>query len=852
MDILELKKSLQSERDKLFKKKAFLNNGFNFCVSLSLLIEEYIIKILNGKKFKFSILASGGFSRRELSPYSDIDVMFLLPEGDDDYSSEINQIITNLWDCGIEISHTVRKMSDAKKFLDEDLHSFTQFFETRFLFGSKKLYNDWNKNLFNLLDESKKINLMQEYFEDFRKRHLKYGDSPKVLEPNIKFTAGGLRDLQSVEWMYSIKNNINLSEDQELTQTELFLKRIKSEKIISEREYRRIKKSYEWLLRTRNLLHYVSGRRNDRLEFQNQEKIAELLDYDKDNWKEFMSHYFDASSLVHRFSKTMMKKFQEEITKPVSDYLTIELDEDFQLKGGKIITQRKRLLSLSSMMRAFYYRGLHAARFDRDLRSLITESVIALEEKEEQENYPTVFFREILNLPANVGDTLAAMNELGVLGIFMPEFRELIGFYQPGVYHCYTADEHTLIALKNLEELAERSDRMGTIYKGINRRDLLFISVLLHDIAKPISVSGHEIIGAEMANTICTRLGYSNKEKELVQFLVQHHLTMEQVAFRRNLNDPTTLNNFASIFPSHRALNMLYLLTYADLSAVSPAIWTQWKSDLLYELYSKTSTILKNKIDAESLLSKSIEETANGVKSLGETVIKEHIKAIDDLSYFNFFSEEEIKEHAEIIERKETYSVIFKSEKNFTVITVITNDSPSLLSRLCGALSISDLDIHDAKIFTRNDGIVIDTFNVTEFRTHKVVNPEKFNDIKDAIGRAITRQLQIIKEFKEVRSRWRLLENKLFKRNTKVKVKFEEHNRFTIIDIFSPDRLGLLYTVTKTLNELDLNIVFAKISTQGDNVVDSFYLLTREGKKVDKENYELVRVTITNAIEEIL
>jgi len=852
MNILELKETLKAERKKLFAKKSFTKNGFAFSVQLSLLIEEYILKIIGDKKLKFAVVASGGFSRRELSPFSDIDLMFIIPENEEDYFDDITSVITKLWDCGIEVSHTVRKLSDAEKFLDEDLQSFTQFFETRFLFGSKKLYNEWNKHLFTLLDEEKKINLIRQYFSDFLSRHKKYGASPKALEPNVKHTAGGLRDLQSVEWMYSIKNNLILTNQEERTQTEIFLDRMRAENILSGGEYKRIKKSYEWLLRTRNLLHYVSGRRNDRLEFSLQEKIAAMLDYDENNWKEFMIHYFEAASLNRRFSKTIMKKFEEEITNPVSDFLSIQLDEDFTLKGGKIITQRKRLLSISAIMRAFYYRGLNSAMFDRKLRSLITESVNTHEDKEDAANYPSVFFREILKLPRGVSDTLSAINELGVLGIFMPEFRDLIGFYQPGVYHCYTADEHTLIAIKNLEGLGEKKDRMGTIFQSIERRDLLFISVLLHDIAKPISVSGHEIIGAEVASSICDRLGYSEEESQLVQFLVRHHLIMEQVAFRRNLNDSAALNQFTGIFESLTALNMLYLITYADLSAVSPAIWTQWKSDLLFELYSKAAVMIKEEIDAESLLNKEIAEITEGAKLNGHRMVNEHIEAIHDLSYFNFFSQEEILLHAEIVQMKKSFSVIFGEQKNYTAITVIAKDSPSLLSRLCGALSINDLDIHDAKIFTRKDGIVIDTFNVTEFRTHKAVPKERYDLIEEYIGRALNKQLQIINEFTKVRSRWKFLEKKLFNLSAKVRIKFENHRKFTIIDISSPDRLGLLYTITKTMNELDFGIYFAKISTKGDYVIDSFYILNRDGSKIKKENHELIRVSITKAIEEIL
>ena len=230
-------------------------------------------------------------------------------------------------------------------------------------------------------------------------------------------------------------------------------------------------------------------------------------------------------------------------------------------------------------------------------------------------------------------------------------------------------------------------------------------------------------------------LGYSEEEIEQVMFLVRHHLTMEQVAFRRNLNDPETLNNFGSKFKSGQSLDLLYLVTYADLSAVNPAVWTSWKADLLYDLYRKAKIMLSEKISAEDLLYSTTyvvpKEITKHSRIISEAHVQEHIESINDIAYTYHFSDEEIAKHIEEIQKGENVSTLFKVLNDFTNVTVITKDFPSLLSKVCGILSINDANIHDSRIFTRKDGLVIDTFNVTEFRTHKKLDPSKYEKIKN-------------------------------------------------------------------------------------------------------------------------
>ncbi len=851
-DAKEIKQKYLAAKEELFDNVELLKEPFRFCSEFSALVENFIHQAIEKFDLNCSLVAAGSFSRRELSPHSDIDVLFIFDEAEGN-DADIGKYITRLWDCGLEISHTVRQFSDIEKFRDEDLHAFTQFFETRFLIGNRKLYQEWNKRLIASLLPEKKVEILKRFFEDNKARYKKYGESPKLLEPNIKFTAGGMRDIHVVEWMYSFKNEIILTDQSEETQTEKFLSILKNKMLLSRGEIKKLEKSYKLILQTRNLLHLTNDKKNDRLEFSAQEIIASKIDEFGGSWKKFMKEYFAATGIIYRFSRTMLKRFREQINVKISDRLLVELDEDFALRGDKIIITSNKELIFQNILRAFYYRAKYDAGFDEYLRSMIIDVVNSIEEKSEHVQISSVFFREILNLEGNVGKTLTAMSELGVLQLYLPEFRDLIGFFQPGVYHCYTADEHTLIAMINVENLCNNGNSfMGKLYCLIKRRDLLLLAVLLHDIGKPISVAGHEIIGAEIATTIMERLGYDLEEIELVRFLVRNHLVMEQTAFRRNLNDPETLNKFASSFDSLEALDLLYLLTFADLSAVSPVIWTQWKSDLLYELYSKTKKMISERLSGAELLSGKEDEAIAAISNGNNSLLKEHIDLINDLGYLKEFSPEEITEHVSKIEQGLDVEIFFKELPNYTNITVITKDSSNLLARLCGALAINDINIHDAKIFTRKDGVIIDAFNVTEFRSNNLIDEEKYEKIGADIKLAVANELALQKEFLKVKTKWKRIENIFFGKAGKIKVEFEKHDKYTIIDVFAPDKLGLLYQITQVFTALGLAIYFAKISTKEEGVVDSFYVLDEQGYKVSPKEFELIRYELTEAIENML
>jgi [protein-PII] uridylyltransferase len=750
----------------------------------------------------------------------------------------------------------LRELPDIRKYLSSDLHTFTQFFETRFILGNETIYKKWISTLLESFSDTDTVNLLNELFNDVWRRYDKYGDSPKVLEPNIKMSAGGLRDFQAVEWMDMISNRRIISSQYEATQVEVFINHLRENKITTSIECGRLLESYKYLLGIRNLLHLESKHRMDRLEFAQQNKLSELFGSSKDNPLAFMKEYFRATTVLNRFTKSMIKKYSDDLSNPIPDSLAIELDEDFIIKGKTISYVSESQITMSVILRAFYYRGLYSARFDEQLRALIIEYVENRQRNNTDISDSSVFFREILKLPKNVGQTLSVMNELGVLGAFIPEFDELNGFMQHGVYHCYTADEHTLMTIRNLEKLVNDDTTLGKIYYSLKDREILHLGMLFHDIAKPINISGHEIIGVEMASSIMSRLGYSDEEINKVGFLVENHLIMEQVAFRRNLNDAETLNSFSRRFETLQDLDLLYLVTYADLSAVNPAVWTSWKAELLYELYRKCKVMIDDKITGEELLYLTTyvlpKEITKHSDEISEDHVQEHIESINDITYTTLFTDEEIAKHVEEIQKGTNVSVLFKELPGFTNITVITEDFPSLLSKLCGVLTINDANIHDAKIFTRKDGIVIDTFNVTDFRSHQPLDSDKYLKLKKDFNSVVAGLLQLPQEIAMMKSKWWRIESKFFKRSGQVKILFEDHERYTIIDIFSPDRLGFLYHVTSKMNELGLIIYFAKISTKGDDIVDSFYVLDRNAKKVSPNDYELIKSKLTETIAQII
>jgi [protein-PII] uridylyltransferase len=429
----------------------------------------------------------------------------------------------------------------------------------------------------------------------------------------------------------------------------------------------------------------------------------------------------------------------------------------------------------------------------------------------------------ILRSKKNVSSTLQMMNDMDILGKIIPEWGDLVAFFQHSMYHYYTTDAHTLIAVEHAEKLLESDSILGQTFRNISNKEIFYFAILFHDIAKPLGIAEHEIRGVDIWKKIQGRFGFPDVYDD-VSFLIRNHLMMEQIAFRRNTNDTSTIDEFAKIFTRPEQLDMLFVLTFCDLSAVNKNVWSSWKETLLQELYIRTRRRLTE---------------------------KESIAAADDFSspYTNdeqvFFQNE--------IKKMDVVSTFITNETSNSKVTVITHDAPFLLSTLCGVLSANDVSIIEAVIYTKSDGIVIDSFRVINAATKLPLSSEQETAIQNDLYHVLTKNESLDKLFERHHRRWKRRAKPLFHPSIRVDAAFHDARKHTIIDVYAPDMTGFLFKITQTLSGEGLLIDFAKLATRGDGIVDSFTVTDKDGKPISSEEQkQYLREKILHTIHQLM
>jgi len=852
-----LKSRLKIDFEKI---KDFHKNGGNAFETTQMLtrsLDSVIISLSSslpvGKSY--ALIATGGYGRVELCPKSDIDIMFLVESKDKDLELLTMDFFQRLWDAGVSVGHSFRTVDECVDLLETDLESRTAIFESRFICGDRDLFETFIQTVKEIALGNSSEKFIREIIEGNRLRHQKYGNSIKLLEPNIKKSAGGLRDLHTLLWILKSADPDFWELPDDCSACKSMLELMTDKKMISDEQLSSILEAFEFMLRTRIELHFVSEGITDILDFNVQEKIASGLGYR--GVEVFMRDYYLRAREIFSLNKFFISKFEDGSGR----FEIVErLDENFSICDGRVIVLNmgKEDLTPIEVFTAFLHRSRTGANFDGKLERAIINSANRFDYANARE--VDKIFIEILNSKGYVAQTLESMNELGILGKYIPEFGALAGLFQHSVYHYYTVDEHTLKAVRNAEMLEEESSKLGDVFRSLKRKDVLYLAILFHDSGKAVKVDGHSETGSEIARNFLRRINYDAIDD--VCFLVENHLLMEQVAFRRNFYDPETLFSFASNFKSKDQIDMLYVLTYADLSAVNPAVWTSWKAQLLEELYLIAEPVIENKMTLDEIYDLIEQRSALRVESvilslsekIAREVVENHFEnLIEDDSYFNVFTDSEIGEHIrKIVEAKgKGVYVIFSHKDGYTEITVITRDAPFVLASICGVLSANDANIFDAKIFTRKDGIVIDKFRVFDYISGVELSAEQCRKIERDLNDVFNGLINLDELFERHRRRWkRRVEST--KKNVKIAVEFEESKDYTVIDVFAPDSLGFLYKVARKMSELGLNIYFAKIATRADGIVDSFYVLDVNGNKIVDENFKRkIKDEILNVIYEL-
>lgn len=815
---------------------------------LDLLIQKIYRNLDYPPKGQVALVALGGYGRKELCFASDTDILFLVP-GDQrrpEAGFAVQKLLYGLLDLGLDVGHSVRTMEECLALRRGDVESWVSVLESRFICGNRLVFDQFRSALPGEIASSQPALFVREMLDRLDLRHKKYGDSSKLLEPNIKNSAGGLRDLHTALWLMlgtgTLKPPIALKPDATALTTLLASTVIR--KASDQRTVRDVVKALDFTLRTRNEMHLQGKGLHDTLEFTFQQQVAEALRYknkgSRSSVERFMQDYFLAarriSGLTRRVAGTVQQRFLSSVVRGT----TKQVDQWFLLKDNHLyIVPRDRALNNRILLLGILHSLRHGAGFSFDLEDALGRQLHRFTPL--RSNEEAKLLREILAQPSGVADVFQRLNEHNVLSRWIPEWKGMVAFFQHNQYHYYTADEHTLRVVANAEALGGGTQAISQVFQNLPRRDILYLACLLHDITKPSRVGDHEITGAEKADRILKRMRYDAGRE--VSFLVRHHLLMEHVAFRRNLNDPQTIVDFASKFDSTNKLDYLYVLTYADLSAVNKNVWTDWKGMLLHELYQKTKKVLDEKLSSEDVHLAARSRHQEAVRQLVDTIAdsvphessRVHLEGIDSPAYLSTFDPKEIAEHIRQIGRNEKVVATFRHQTRHTDVTVIARDAPFLLSKFCAVLSANDANILDAHIFTRGDGVIIDKFRVTDFVSKAFLGEQQCAKILQELNDVLGGSVDIKDLLQRHRMKWRRRTRSLSS-NVRFDVAFEEHPRFTIIDLFGADMLGFLYKTTETMSRLGLNIFFAKIATRADGIVDSFYILDHDGRRIQSED----------------
>ncbi len=810
------------------------------------LITSVFRSLNNAEKRLVAVVALGGYGRKELCFSSDVDIMFLIAdESQKPLTAPLaGDLLHALLAFGLDIGHSFRTIQECVDSSSSDFEVWHSLLEGRFICGNRSVCSELHTRLQRQIESIDTPQYIQNLIVATELRHRKYGHSTKLLEPNVKNSAGGLRDLHTVMWLGRGTGLARLTVRPDSTRTALtemlhgpFLK-----KHFHTRFLREARHGLDFLLRTRNEMHLQAHALHDTLEFNLQRQVATALKYRDSSSltsvERFMKDYYVAARVVSQLARRMMNWAHDHYVADAGQNVTVRLATPFVIKNKKLdLSADRDKLSSEEALRAFLLCIDHSVPFSYRLEDVLARN--ASRHAPLHTAGETSLFRELLNKPYGVGHSVQRMNDFGLLQRWIPEWKGLVAFFQHNQYHFYTADEHTLIVLSNAEALSTSPSTFGTIFRTLPRRDTLFLAALCHDIAKPIRVGDHEIIGVDVARTILKRLRYEDVMEDVL-FLVRNHLLMEQIAFRRNLGDPQTIIDFASKIEGTQQLDLLYLLTYADLSAVNKNVWTDWKAMLLDELYQRSHEILERNLTGEEYAQveaerrqTAVQDMVNELRStISEGQARDHLDAVESPTYLATFHAAEIAEHISRIGTDETVSTIFKRNEDHTEVTIIACDAPFALSRFCGVLSANDANILDAQIFTRNDGMIIDRFRVVDFVSKAALNARQCDKIHQELNHVFDDVADIEALLSRHRMKWKR-RSRIANPNVRIDVEFENHPRFTIIDVYAPDMLGFLYRITGTISMLGLNISFAKIATRVDGIVDSFYVLDITGRKID-------------------
>ncbi|MHB8481895.1 MAG: [protein-PII] uridylyltransferase [Nitrospiria bacterium] len=787
------------------------------------------------------LVAVGGYGRRELNPYSDMDIMFLYQPDCKEAVEEISkEMLYLLWDLEFTVGHSVRTIDDSIRIGFHDLTARTALMESRLLAGSEYLFQEFQGLYYQKVVDRDKKRYVDELLQQIKKERHKFGSTVYILEPNIKRSEGGLRDIHYLQWVaFTSYGTYSLVE-------------LHKQGLLTAYEYNTLTEAQNFLWIVRNEMHFHAGKSSDILTFREQKRLSEFFKFqDKPHLlgvEQSMQQYYKHSTAIHQISSRFIRKAipHSFIRKALDKLLARRISPCYKVTPREVgVDDKKRALFLSSgeyVLKLFSISQARMLPISEEALELLRRSVEFRDASFFQSHECRKIFMEFLSRPGRVAPLLRIMHQTRILDTFIPDFGHVNRLMQYNQYHKYTVDEHLIKCIEAAEALDHENGVLGQIYREIRRKDLLHLALLMHDIGKGRG-GDHTEWGMEISRRVNQSLGLSKEEGEIIIFLVQNHLLMSHLAFRRDLGDEKVLLQFARLVGQPETLKMLSLLTYADIKGVGPDAWTDWKQSLLIDLYQKTiETLTGTKTEAsekarEESIFKFLEKELQNVYSPDQ--IKEIFNSLPRRILFAMEPSKLLTYLLRISALKSDpvlVDVYRNREKGLAELTVYTLDTitPGIFSKISGSLAANGLEIAGAQVHTTLKGIVVDSFQVYDVDPEDIHFEERWAKVKKNIREVLMDQQSVESLFQSGLPAGRGLKEHLQTTPPLVEIDNDTSDECTIIDIFAPDRLGLLYVITKAIFDLGLSVYSAKIATRLDQIVDVFYVKERNETKVTR------------------
>jgi [protein-PII] uridylyltransferase len=788
------------------------------------------------------LMGVGGYGRAELAPYSDVDLLLLYSSSEKERLSPlVEKILYPLWDSGLDVSCSSRSIYECLKMAQSDLHVKTGLIDGRYLDGEyeffRKLYHLFTKNILH----QKVRKFAEGLAKDLYLRNQKYEDPNYILEPNIKEGEGGLRDFQIGRWIIRAKYKTD-----------------RWNSILFPDHSRMLEKSLQFLWAVRNQLHLLTGRKQDDLTFEMQEKIAPVLGFSKGimGVEEMMRQYHLSTQRISTFVHDILDRALDEppaFKKTIFFFQRKKIDDHFGITHDELYLLNPVAFKkdITQLMTLFSHCQTYQVKMDFRTEEAVIEALPFVDDLFRNSEKVNRTFLSILKKGKGVETILKKMHELGFLSRYIPEFSEIEGKVHYDLYHVHPVDIHSIQAVEELRKLKDGHyekdyQLLTSLVREIENPEILFLTTLLHDIGKGMD-GDHSLMGAQMVKRIGERMGLPVEDREFTVFLLNQHLLMVKTALRRDLHDEQVILHFANEVKTLKQLKMLYLLTFADIKAVGPEAWTSWKDTLLKELFLKTSHFFERNAIPGPLLKGEV-MIDHLKKSLPPEDVSEFVEHLPD-RYLSCYSSEEIIHHIEMAHSidKEFLKLDWMIEKEIHAkVTLCTKDRYGLFSKITGSMFLSRLNVLEAQIHTWENGIALDTFWVEDLTKDIERRLRQFEkDLNEILRGKI-----LLKDLLSKRKGSNGIRQKIIPRVAgEVKINNQDSDFYTIVEVTGEDRLGILYEMTQALTDHGCDIHFARISTLGNRLVDVFYIQDTWGEKiVEKQKLEHLNKTFLDRL----